>query len=73
MYDGLPREVQERFRIIDNRLRADDGHLDTFDMQGWARFVDVDEAHTAMGNYRENDDVFYWVFIGPSGARPYIF
>jgi hypothetical protein len=73
MYDGLPREVQERFRIVDAWVRADDVDLDDiFDRQGWARFVDIDESHTAMGNYRENENVFYWVMIGPSESRPII-
>ncbi len=32
-----------------------------FDKMGWAYFVDIDDTHSAMGSYRKNDDVFYWM------------
>ena len=71
MFDALPLFVQKLFLSIDSGLR-ENGDLEIFDRQGWAYFADVDEIHTAMGNYRENEKVFYWVMIGPSEKMPVI-
>jgi hypothetical protein len=70
MYDALPRPVQKRFKAIDEKVAA--GNLDLFDRQGWGYFVDIDKIHTALGNYREKEKVFYWVLIGPSELIPVI-
>ena len=70
MYDALPRAIQKKFKAVDSSVKA--GDLTLFDRQGWGYFVDVDEKHTALGNYREKDDVFYWVLIGSSESMPVI-
>ena len=35
-------------------------------------FVDIDDTHSAMGSYRKNDDVFYWMVLGSPETMPVI-
>lgn len=70
MYDALDLARKSRFKEIDSAVRA--GDTSFFDRQGWAYFVDIDKAHTAMASFREADNVFYWLLIGPSDIMPVI-
>jgi hypothetical protein len=70
-YDALPKGVQQLFLTHNEKLKKT-GDLRQFDRQGWAYFLDVDRHHTAMGNLREDENVFYWVLIGPSSGMPVI-
>lgn len=70
MYDVLAPDIQKRFQSIDAKVAS--GEIDCFDRQGWAYFVDIDETHTAMASFKERDNVFYWLLIGPSEIMPVI-
>lgn len=66
----LSPQAQNKVKAIDRRIVADD--LSDFDRQGWAYFVNLDDDHVAIGNYREPEDLFYWWMIVSPDTKPII-
>ena len=69
-FKKIPKSSQDRFRVIDRKVAS--GDFSMFDRMGWAYFVDIDDTHSAMGSYRKNDDVFYWMVLGSPETMPVI-
>jgi len=69
-YKQLSPQLQRRFQEVDRGVQADD--LSALDKQGWAYFVDLDKNHTAVGNRRVTEKVFYWLLLCSPETRPTI-
>jgi hypothetical protein len=64
----LPASVQSQFKCIDTQVAK--GNLDSFDRQGWAYFVNVNDNCAAMGCLKEDGKLFYWNLIGSPATMP---
>ena len=69
-YQTLPAEIKTRFMLADALVC--NGDLKELKRQGWMYFVDLGTSHAAFGTLKEDNAVFYWMFIGSAKNVPVI-